>query len=315
LLLALWYRSTAERPGRRRAFFNRLHYRGLFVLVGLCIHGSLFVLMNVEPFNWVTLSYYVCLFRPEEWHAAWQRLCGWWRAQTVEGGAADAHLSADPSWVAQGRGALVGLHLLAITLVAFPAPGPGAIDRANWKTEGAQEELGAWSERLGQLGISISKEDLEERLWQLTTTYWDIHRKMTAPFSLYYDYCGTYQSWRMFSRPNRHPTRLHVEVEEGGTWRPVYVEREPEHDWLGGWLDHSRFRPVLFRLGVHEDDEVFAELAAWLARQASGDFPRAERVRVRFRQDRTLAPEEVRAGRRPEGHFRAPVVVGLVKYR
>jgi hypothetical protein len=309
LLLALWYRATPERPGWLRACANRVGFRRLYVAVGLCMHGSLAVLMNVEPFNWVTLSYYVCLFGPEEWQAAWRRLSGGWEA--LPSGGEEAHSVQDPAWLAQGRAVLVGLHLLAVTLLAFPAPGARVVDRSNWKAPDAQEDLAAWADRLGRVGVVITKEDLEERLWALAVAYRDVHQTLTSPFRPYYDYCGTYQSWRMFGSPNRRPTRLHVEVEELGRWRPVYVERDPEHDWLGGWLDHSRFRPVLFRLGLNDEDEVFVELAAWLARQAARDFPRAERVRVRYWQFRTPAPAEVRAGMQAEGHFRPAVVLDV----
>ena len=70
LLLALWYRSTRERPGRLRALFNRIDYRRLFVAVGVTMHLLVFVFMEVGPFTWVTLAFYPCLYRPEEWGAA-----------------------------------------------------------------------------------------------------------------------------------------------------------------------------------------------------------------------------------------------------
>jgi hypothetical protein len=77
LLLALWYRRTAERPGRLRAFCNRIPLRRAWIAIGLCVHLGILVFMNVGPFSWVALSYYVCLFRPEEWPVAvprpWKR--------------------------------------------------------------------------------------------------------------------------------------------------------------------------------------------------------------------------------------------------
>ncbi len=69
LLLALWYRRTAERPGRLRAFSNRLPLRGLWVATGLAVHLGILVFMNVGPFSLVSLSYYLCLFTPREWEA------------------------------------------------------------------------------------------------------------------------------------------------------------------------------------------------------------------------------------------------------
>lgn len=74
LLLALWYRRTADRPGRLRALVNSVPYRGVWIAVGLCVHLGIATLMNVGPFSWVSLSYYLCLFRPEEWQAAIRRV-------------------------------------------------------------------------------------------------------------------------------------------------------------------------------------------------------------------------------------------------
>jgi hypothetical protein len=69
LLLALWFRRTADRPGRLRALFNRVPVRGLWVAIGVCVHLGILIFMNVGPFSWVSLAFYVCLFRPEEWQA------------------------------------------------------------------------------------------------------------------------------------------------------------------------------------------------------------------------------------------------------
>ncbi len=71
LLLALYYRHTADRPGRLRALFNRLRWREGFVLIGVGLHLSVFALMEVGPFTWVTLAFYLCLYDPEEWQQGW----------------------------------------------------------------------------------------------------------------------------------------------------------------------------------------------------------------------------------------------------
>jgi hypothetical protein len=70
LLLVLWYRRTAARPGRVRALCNRLPLRGLWILIGLMLHLGVLLFMNVGPFSGVSLSYYLCLFGPGEWRVA-----------------------------------------------------------------------------------------------------------------------------------------------------------------------------------------------------------------------------------------------------
>jgi hypothetical protein len=294
LLLALWYRNTRERPGRLRALFNRLNFRRLFVTVGVGLHVSLLVLMNVEPFSWATLAYYVCLFRPEEWEALGRRLRG-------RGSPAPAEARAGTLWWPPLRAALVSLHLLAVTLVAFPAPPGFTLNRSTWRDPAVQAELASWTERLGGLGVETNPAELEDFLLEATRKYLGVRDALVDPFGPYYSYCGTYQSWQMFSAPDRTPSRLHVDVEEGGRWRTVTVERDPEHPWLDGWLSHHRLRPAVFTFGRGAGD--YRTFAEWLAEQAKRDFPHATRVRVRYYQARTPTPEEMRAGSRPGGRF------------
>jgi len=67
LLLALWYRATADRPGRLRRLFNRVNFRRVFVLIGLAVHIGILVLMEVGPFSLIMLAFYLCLYHPDEW--------------------------------------------------------------------------------------------------------------------------------------------------------------------------------------------------------------------------------------------------------
>ncbi len=70
LLLVLWYRRTRQRPGRLRALCNRLPLRGAWVAVGVAMHLGILIFMDVGPFSLVALSYYFCLFHPDEWRRA-----------------------------------------------------------------------------------------------------------------------------------------------------------------------------------------------------------------------------------------------------
>lgn len=68
VLFAMWARRTRTRPGWLRATCNRLDVRTLYVLMGIAMHGTVEVLMNVGPFSLVTMAYYVCAFHPDELH-------------------------------------------------------------------------------------------------------------------------------------------------------------------------------------------------------------------------------------------------------
>jgi hypothetical protein len=73
LLLAFWYRATADRPGWLRRLFNRVNFRRLFVVIGVMIHLGILLFLEVGPFSWITLSFYLCLYHPDEWKRAANR--------------------------------------------------------------------------------------------------------------------------------------------------------------------------------------------------------------------------------------------------
>ncbi|WP_428261222.1 HTTM domain-containing protein [Haliangium sp.] len=66
LLLVLYFRATADRPGRLRRLCNRRDLRLGFAAMGLCLHLGILVTFNVGPFSWITLAYYLCLWHPDE---------------------------------------------------------------------------------------------------------------------------------------------------------------------------------------------------------------------------------------------------------
>ena len=73
VLYAMWARRTRTRPGRLRALVNRLDLRTLYVIVGIGMHGTVELFMNVGPFSIITMSWYLCCYHPDEVH----RGCRW----------------------------------------------------------------------------------------------------------------------------------------------------------------------------------------------------------------------------------------------
>ncbi|ACY18057.1 HTTM domain-containing protein [Haliangium ochraceum] len=80
LLLLYWYyaRHTRERPGRVRAWMVRRELRRWFVLIGIGLHIGILVTLDVGPFSWVSLAYYICLCPPHHLEAAAARV---WRGR------------------------------------------------------------------------------------------------------------------------------------------------------------------------------------------------------------------------------------------
>lgn len=66
VLLAAYYRRTADRPGRVRRLFNRLPVRNTYVLVGALFHLSLAAVLRLGIFPFAMLACFPAFFRPEE---------------------------------------------------------------------------------------------------------------------------------------------------------------------------------------------------------------------------------------------------------
>jgi hypothetical protein len=200
------------------------------------------------------------------------------------------------------RAAFVLFHVVAITLMALPAPG-GGIDRKQWADPTVQGEFKAWNARFGRFGLVMTEKEFEDRLYVAARAVMDGREIALAPFQPYYRYCNTYQSWRMFVAPHTFPERLQIEIERDGAWEVAFLERDPDRVWLRTELEHDRLRSLIFRAGWRKYRKSFSDFADWTARQARRDFPDATRLRMRFWKQRSPTPEEARAGIEPEGSW------------
>lgn len=73
MLAVFYWRATADRGGRIRRWANRWDLRVGFAIVGIALHVGILVLLNVGPFSWISLCYYVLLWTPDEVEAFAQR--------------------------------------------------------------------------------------------------------------------------------------------------------------------------------------------------------------------------------------------------
>jgi uncharacterized membrane protein YphA (DoxX/SURF4 family) len=66
VLVCLYYEATAERGGRLRRIINRLHFRHVWILVGVGFHFGIALLMQLGIFPWGMLACYPVLLRSGE---------------------------------------------------------------------------------------------------------------------------------------------------------------------------------------------------------------------------------------------------------
>lgn len=213
-----------------------------------------------------------------------------------------------PSAWAHIRTLFIAVHLLAITLMALPAPS-GGMSRSAWKDPTVQAEFRAWTERVNALGIEMTQDELQSLAWDFSLGFLKARTRVLGPFGPYYRYAGTAQSWRMFVAPHRFPARLEFRILEDGRWRTIYQARSPEHRWMAQELDHDRFRSAVFRYGWSHHRVHYRQFAQAYGRRALAEFPEAEAFEARFYKYRTLSPEEARAGLDPDGRYTSSEVI------
>jgi len=74
VLLWLWFRRTPDRDSWLRRGVLRWNLRLIYVGIGLGMHGTVWILMDVGPFSTITCTLYLSLFHPDEYARLWQRL-------------------------------------------------------------------------------------------------------------------------------------------------------------------------------------------------------------------------------------------------
>jgi len=225
------------------------------------------------------------------------------------------------------RGALILLHIVAVVLAATmcsegdaasTTASPslrGGMQRPAWADPTVQAELDGWYAVATSAGVRVSRQGFEDALWRAAVRLMDTRRALLAPLAPYHHYCGTDQSWRMFVAPQRFPSRLWIEVEQAGEYRPIYIARDPAHTWNAAILDHDRMRTLIFLMGWPAYDDTYARWVEWVARQVAVDFPDATRLRTRYARQRSPTPAEARRGAAAEVTFRRTEVVELEHYR
>jgi hypothetical protein len=73
LLLYYYAKRTAEAGGTLRRWLLIWDLRKAFAIIGLGLHVGILLTLNVGPFSFVSLAYYLTLLRPAELEHAWRR--------------------------------------------------------------------------------------------------------------------------------------------------------------------------------------------------------------------------------------------------
>lgn len=192
------------------------------------------------------------------------------------------------------RTLLVLTHLLGIFLLALPYSGKLG-SKKHWAKKKQQTEMRAWADRLG-----VDKEDFESFLWDLSQSYIAVRKRVVRPFLKYADYTGTRQGWSMFAHPRQRTGRFEIYIQVSDDWQLVYTSHSDKADWNQWQFEHNRVRKLAGRLASNPHQPAYTEMTRWIARQLAEDFPTATRAKISMMTWKSLGPEAVRAGKKPE---------------
>ncbi len=187
------------------------------------------------------------------------------------------------------------LHLLATGLQALPSAGAG-MDRRRWRDPTVQAELQAWRARLASVGWAMERDTFEDRLFAIAKGVESGREVVLGPVEPYLSATGSWQSWKMFVAPHRHPSRLVIEAEREGAWSVWYRRGDPDHAWQAAALDHDRMRAVQFRLAWAGYDRHLDRFAQAVATRVMAEDVGVTRVRVGYERRPTPRPAQVQAG-------------------
>lgn len=194
------------------------------------------------------------------------------------------------------RAALITFHVVAVLMMAFPAPA-GVMSKKAWAEPAVQDEIRLFADRISGFGTEVTPEELESFLWDFSKDFLDVRKTVLKPVKPYGEYLGARQGWRMFSAPHRYPSRLVVDIDRGnGKWEPLYESRSDDATWMREQLDHHRLRRLAFLHAWKQYRRNYKYFTRFLARKAAVEFPDAKRIRVRHLKFRTATPEEARRG-------------------
>lgn len=188
------------------------------------------------------------------------------------------------------RAALIALVIGVNLLIAIPVP--GRLDTRKLDQPDAQEELAAWQELLGSVGLDIDPHTLREGVITASHTLADVRQTWIAkPTRPLRRWLGIRQAWALFARPDTFPTILVIDGRTGpkAPWSELYRSHHPEHDTLRPQI---RFRRVR---GIYDASANPAAAARnvfrWSADRILEQQPELGAVRVRLIRAHSVRPD------------------------
>lgn len=187
------------------------------------------------------------------------------------------------------RATLLLYHVAAVVVMSLPS---GNIQSERWQSRGTQTDLEDWGRTAKRLGIADSTATLANQVQAVSAKYAKARRTLALPFEDYVSITGSLQMWNMFSSPQRHPSELHIDVREEGTFRPFYrAGGEPADPGLATLLKHDRLRKFQGRFARGFRPDNYEKFVAYLARRIFAQHPTVDGISVSLWSYRSPPPD------------------------
>ncbi len=197
------------------------------------------------------------------------------------------------------RNLFIGLHLLAVTLIALPSPA-GQMSEKRFAAPATQQLFARVATLLGGIGVDTSAGAISDFSWVAGRGIVAVRTAVLAPLQPYYTLAGTRQSWRMFTDISAHQGRIEIIAERDGEQEVLFIDNTA-HRWQAQLLEQERVRSIRSAFSRRKNKRHYLRLCRWLAAQAAEDFPSADALIVQMRALTLAGPEVVRAAGVPAG--------------
>lgn len=196
-----------------------------------------------------------------------------------------------PRW-ARLRAAWLLFHVVAVALVAFPAP-IRRLDAAIWRKPAVGVELENWTKRLNSVGVRVTKREVRDFATELAARWLGARNTLVAPFKAYLGALGAPQNWYMFTGADRAPQRFALLFSDrNGTLSPVFeLGVRLDHPELidAEFLDEHRVRRALLQTSWSRA-HTFASVCGYFARTLRAERGDVEEVICELRQQNVQHP-------------------------
>ncbi|MBX2802991.1 MAG: hypothetical protein KTR31_35235 [Myxococcales bacterium] len=188
----------------------------------------------------------------------------------------------------QLRAVLLLIVVVANLVYAIPYP---RIDEEDLEDPSwFQEEFQRWSTTLGQVGVAMPADVLQERVRSVGYGFKQLVMTLRLPFKPYFSAIRGSQQWGLFASVTQQPDTLVIEVRgDGDTWQELYRRLHPEHRWRDDVFKYRRLRGVWD--GVRDEPKgTYKRFSVWVAKEVFRELPDVKRVRLYLDRRRARPP-------------------------